>query len=497
MAAPSRPLLPPLIPPGLASATLRRHLRWITIAWVFGTVWLWAISGAAMTQFALALGMPDYAFGYLAALPFLGTLIQVPTSYWLERYGHRRALFLWTGAIHRALWSVAAAIPWILPGLEAHWWKALIGLLLVSWIFGHASGPAWMNWMSDLIPRRVRGRYFAVRNLVTLPIGILTTLAIGYVVDLAATAEATRSHDTQIMLLVTASVLAAGGVFGVMDILCFNRVPDPSPPPARADVNLFRLMREPLRDRHFRRYLGFNFTFILATGFVGQYVWLYVLDVVEWSNWTANLLLIAVPLMLRMLVLKPWGRLIDRLGKKPVLLISGAFTVFGSFGWLLIGPERFWLGYAIIVLTSLAWPGMEIANFNFTLDFAGTRQGRSHSQAAGTACVALNSLGISIGGVLSGLIGAGVAKGLADLSVPVALTGTVFTYHAVLFLISTVLRAVSLGFAAGLEEPKATGTRDAMRYMTSATYSNVRQAFSMPVRVVGNVARWSYRSRLL
>lgn len=495
---------PALSQPALAALSadeesdqLRRHLRWVTTAWVFGVVWLWAISGAAMTQFGKALGMPDYAFGYLAALPFLGTLIQIPTSYWLERFGHRRALFMWCASLHRALWAVAAVIPWFMPGYQQYWWQALIGILLVSWVLGHASGPAWMNWMSDLIPRRVRGRYFAVRNLITQPIGIATTLGIGYVVDWADKHEA---HDPQIMLYTTAAILAIGGVFGVADILCFMRVPDKTPPKPTRDVNLFRLMREPLRDKHFRRYLGFNFTFVLATGFVGQYVWLYVLDVVKWDNWQANLLLIGIPLALRMVVVKPWGRLIDRLGKKPVLLITGFFTVFGAVGWLLISEESFWLGYALIVLTSLAWPGMEIANFNFTLDLAGTKPAKatdkqgSAKAAAGTAYVALNSVGIAVGGVLSGLIGAGIAKYFEDLKEPIAVTGTLFTYHSVLFILSTVLRAVSLLFVAGLDEPKATGTRDAIRYMTGSAYSNVRQAFTMPARVVGNVARWSYRA---
>jgi MFS family permease len=474
---------------------LRQQLAWITTAWVFGTVWLWAISGAAMTQFCRAIGMPDYAFGFLAALPFIGTLIQVPTSYWLERYGHRRPIFLWTAALHRGLWIVAAALPWVLPQRDDLWWQLLIAVLLVSWLLGQASGPAWLNWMSDLIPRRVRGRYFAFRNLITQPIGVVTTIGIGYAVDLGA-----RADDPAMMLNVTAAILAFGGVCGVFDILCFLRVRDDAPPPPQKGVNLFRLMRQPLKDPYFRRYLAFNFTFMLAIGFIGQYVWLYAFDVVGWSNWWANMLLIAIPLLLRMAVVRPWGRLMDRVGKKPVLLITGFFTVFGAVGWLLITPEHFWIGYTLIIITSLAWPGMEIANFNFTLDLAGTRKARSNGQphghereAAGTACVALNSMAIALGGVLSGLLGAAIAATFADLHHAVGFMGIVITYHSLLFILTTLLRLAAMGWAIGLHEPRATGTRDAIRYMTGGLYSNVRQAVMMPSRMVGHVVRSSYR----
>lgn len=478
----------------LVEPTLRRQLAVVTLAWVFGSYWLWTISGAAMTQFARSLSMPDYGFGILGALPFLGTLLQVPASYALERFGQRKAVYLVTATLGRLMWTVAALLPWMLPNAEAWWWPAMLLSLLIAWSAAHAGVPAWMNWMSDLIPRRVRGRYFAVRNLIGQPIGLIVTLGVGYVLDQAELVQATRPD---IMLKVTSAVLGIAGLVGTFDILCFRFIPDPRPPRPEKPDGFLRLLHAPLRDANFRKYLAFNFVFMLGIGFIGQYIWLYVFDVVAWSNWKANLLLIAVPLALRMGTYPMWGRLIDRLGKKPVLLVTGAVTVFGATGWLIITPERFWLGYSLVVLTVMAWPGMEIANFNFILDMAGTRRDRApgggHTAAAGSAYVAVNSIGVAVAGVISGLMGSVVATTLHDLAQPLPWLGIVLTYHGVLFIVSTLLRAASLVWAVGLIEPEATGTRDAIRYMTGSFYSNVRQAVLMPTRVVGRVARWSYR----
>ena len=50
-------------------------------------------------------------------------------------------------------------------------------------------------------------------------------------------------------------------------------------------------------------------------------------------------LVVVVPLILSMLAYPVWGRLIDRLGRKPVLIIATALVVHGSVAWVFVqGP---------------------------------------------------------------------------------------------------------------------------------------------------------------
>lgn len=467
---------------------LRGQLRLILIAWLFGSYWLWTISGAAMTQYARALGTPDYGFGLLATLPFLGTLMQLPATWFQSRYGHRKLIFLITGVLGRSMWVVAALIPWVLPEAKAWWWPTMIGSLLISWLAMQAGGPSWMNWMSDVIPKRIRGRFFARRNLLGQPVGLLLALAIGYILDVVMAVESERPD---IMLKATSVVIAVGGLMGVLDILCFRGVHDPKAGVPPTPIRLHKLLREPLRHRDFRCYLGYIFTLTLGLGFIGQYLWLFLFDVLGWSNGKANLLAVCVPMLALMVGYRIWGGIIDHLGKKPVMLITGAVVAVGALGWLMITPDRLWPGYALVLLVLMAWPGLEIANFNFVLDLAGSSH--KDSPQAGTAFVAINAIVVAIAGVLSGLLAALVAELMPDLHVVLPVFGIVLTYHGVLFLISTALRGLALLWVIGLHEPKATGTRDAIRYMTASLYSNVRQALFVPTQVVGRLRRWTYR----
>lgn len=509
-AEPARPGVDPRWPPsgkpGRSPRTvaLRRQLGWIIVAWMFGSLWLWTISGAAMTQFARGLGLPDWGFGVLAALPFIGTLFQLPASWVQERFGRRKPWFIVTQTTGRAMWILAALIPWLIPepwpvhllGGEAIdlRWVLLLGFVGTSWIMAHLGGPAFMSWFSDLVPRRVRGRYLGFRNTVTLPMALLATLGVGWWLQRA------EASGPEALLTVASVILGVAGILGALDILCFFFVKDPSPSRGERNTAFGRLLVTPLKDRNFRRYLAYNFTLMLGLGFLGQYVWLFVFDGAGVSALQANLMLIAVPMVLRAIAYPVWGRLVDRLGKKPVMLIAGTMFIFGPAGWLLVTPELIWPGYLLTLISPLCYPGLEIANFNFMLDLAETRKG----QRGGSAYVAVNSIIVGIGGAISGLLGAVIAGALPDFRVEWVLdvpwlmgfeagAAVVITYHGVLFLLSMGFRVGALVWATTLHEPRAAGTREALRYMTASLYSNVRQGMLMPTRVVGRASRWSYR----
>ena len=143
---------------------LRRALRTATTAWMFGVVWLACTAGSRVTFFGRMLGFDDFHFGMMSAIPFAATFGQLIAVILIERSGLRKYQFLHCGFIHRAMWIVIAAIPFVLP-VPSKWavWT-MLAALGISWLLAALSIPAWMTWMGDLIPRRIRGRYFATRS---------------------------------------------------------------------------------------------------------------------------------------------------------------------------------------------------------------------------------------------------------------------------------------------------------------------------------------------
>ena len=140
----------------------RLVLRRILVAWIFGASWQSITTGAVLTRYAKSLHVTEFGFGLLAAIPFFAAFIQLPASFFVERYGHRKRVFLAANLVHRSLWLVIAAIPWLLPAGQGPF--GLVTLMLVSAVANHATAPAWYSWLSDIVPSRIRGRYLSRRT---------------------------------------------------------------------------------------------------------------------------------------------------------------------------------------------------------------------------------------------------------------------------------------------------------------------------------------------
>ena len=471
---------------------LHSQLRTITVAWMFGTMWMYIVSGAAWTQFARAFGVTDRLFGVLAALSYACALFQLPASYFLDRHGDRKRTFILYATISRLIWILAAAIPFLLHDVPQWWLPTLLGALLVSWATGNYSGPAWMNWMADVVPRRVRGRYFSTRARWTQPVGIVTMLVVGVVLDWAARHEALAPGT---MLRTTSLLMAIAGFVGTIDIQCFTVLPDFGPRSHPPREPFLQRLQKPLKDPSFRRFLGYGFTMMLGIGFLGQYMTLLALDVIKLSNWQVNLVLVAIPLAVYSLSAGVWGRLIDRFGKKPVLVVAAAMFVAGPWGWFVATPENWIYSYLLTLISPLAWAGADLAGLNIILDLSSPTPAKAsggHHSNGGSAYVAWNSVVAAVGGVISGLAAAWVAGRLKGWTWT-SPWGVQMHYHHVLLSVSSLLRLLAVGWALSLTESCATGTRDVIRTVSWELWSNVLQLVTIPASVVGRIQRGAYR----
>ena len=449
------------------------------VAWAFGAAWLYLTTGAVFTRFAKLMAMPKFGYGVLAAIPFAGALAQLPVSYLITRYGHRKGLFIGLGVVHRLMWLPIAAIPWILP---TGWqWRGLIIFFGLTWIAGQMVTPIWVSWMADLVPSQIRGRYFSRRSQLGQLTGVIVTLLMGYALDYAASA------GTQMLLVVVCLAMGVGALFGLVDFISFVEVPDEQRVKPNPDVNIWEMLREPLRDRNFLRFLGFTTTLTFAVGYVGQFAWLFIFDVARMSNTQANAMLVLGPLVVLMITGPMWGRLVDRFGCKPILIIAGLLVLPGSIGWIFVSREHWFWGYLGIIIATAAWSGIEISNFNIMLNLSDAADGRS----SGTAYVVINSAATAVAGILSGLFGGAVAQALGDWRTMIF--GCPLTYHGVLFIISGVLRLVAVGWLFGFTDTGAAPTRTALRYLGTNLYSNLQQAVFIPGRLLQQLSRWTYQ----
>lgn len=483
--------LPPLTATAFQSpqgSQLRRALSLVTLAWIFGSVWTVAISGTPLTLFARGLNASNFQLGVLAAIPFIASFASLPASLLIERTGARKTIFMCALYFNRVLWIPIAIVPvWIVHtyGMAASGQAmfAFLALLLCMHLGQAVGGPPWTSWMSDLVPERIRGRYFCRRRQWGILSIIPAAIMVGYVLDRH------RGESPIELLGVIAIIFCIACVFGVTDIALFHFVPAIPKAPQRG-AHLIQSLAEPLKNRQFLAFAGFMGLMTFAVASQGQFVTLYLTEKLQIGNAKAQFMLLVTPLLAQLLMLPIWGKMADRMGKKPMLMIGSLGLVPVGLGWVLVTSGNEWLGYVMSAAGAAMWTAFEVANFNFMLEMSGSDE---PGRKGGTSYVAVNGVIINIAGCAGGLTFGAIAQGLRDWNWQPFDSIRPATFYDVLFISSAGLRLLAaVIFLPLIHESGAKPTREALRFMTANIYNNVFSAILLPLRSLGISKRESY-----
>src|SRR4030042_954393 len=138
--------------------------------------------GNYVTPFALALKATTAQVGLLSSIPNLIVgFSQLAAPDLSERAGSRKALILPMVFLHAIMFIPVLLVPFIFHNSQV-WW--LIAFVTVSTVFGAIANPAWGSLMADLVPIRLRGRYFSSRGRKDGGITLVFSFAAGGILQL-------------------------------------------------------------------------------------------------------------------------------------------------------------------------------------------------------------------------------------------------------------------------------------------------------------------------
>jgi MFS family permease len=351
---------------------LRRSLRACTAEGLFAELVNAFAGGAMLTAWALHLGAGPLFIGLLVALPQIAQILQIPGAWTTALLGNRRAC-LWMVGAGRQVGLLLALLPFLPLSLESRR-GVLLALAALGAALGVLGNNAWVGWMGDLVPRRIRGRYFGRRTGVCMLGGALASAVAGALMDWA------RGHSHVGPTLAALQVAAC--LCGLVTVKLMRRQHDPSGGAVHEDVSLRRAL-EPLRDRRVRGVFLYHLAWNGSVGLAGSFFTLFMLQDLK-----LGFALVAVhgtaTAVSRMLAAPLWGVLIDRLGARPVLATC-SFCIAGiPLLWLLPTQHRLWPLALDALLAGTFWSGHALAAFALPLAVT-QRRGRPFYLAAFSA----------------------------------------------------------------------------------------------------------------
>lgn len=429
---------------------LRQGMFWAMFTVVPAGIFFSTGTGTAFTLLTVYAGLSDWWFGVAAAMPFLAALTHIPASVYLQRHIEaRKPLTIWAGTFHRLLFAPLAAIPFFLGPIPTT--AALfLGLWALCQVLGQTCAFSWQNWMADLVPPRKRGKFFGRRSMLFH----LTMLVSGIV--LAWFLPQNMQAPGAGLILFILFIIAA--LTGAMDILGYVFVRD-DPPLNPAKTSWQTNLLKPLRDPTFRPLLYFAMTATAGTFFLWPFLFKQMLNALHVDAFKTMIALQVAPIGAVMCMSTVWGRCLDRIGRKPTLLVGCVGGALVTLVWFVISPELWWLGLIVTALGQTLWNAVDQGYFNYVLLFtSGGKNGTSSGDNTGYAAVF--NVGISLAGMAASLLSGALANHLDNSSWVVQVQQTIgplqFSPYLLLVLISVALRLSAAAiFLPRIQEPGA------------------------------------------
>ncbi len=389
--------------------SVRTSLRASTIDGGLSTVFSNITGGVLVSSFLLDLGASPFEIGMLASLPMVANLLQPLGALLSNRTNSRHDYGIWTFLPSRLLWLIlliGIIFRSANPDSSDQLVYLTLTLVIVSNILAALGSASWMSWLAALVPPKLRGRYYSVRNIVSNIASLLCLPIASFVIS-----NWQGGTIAGYGIVLSISILA-----GLASLTCQHFMIDINPQdyqidnsrtdsPEKHQENLFNNLIAPFKDRNlviFLIYFGlWGFAVNLSTPFFNLYM-LENLNVdITWVTLFNSLSSGA-----NMLMLLVWGRQSDRVGNRPLLIFAGLAIAITPLFWLLTGIDQvqaqLWI-YLLIFHLFLGgtWAAIDLGTNNIQIAIAPIQHHATFFAIASAVAGVGSALGTTAGGTLA------------------------------------------------------------------------------------------------
>jgi MFS family permease len=442
---------------GISKAEIRSSLKALTLDSVFASIFTCVTTGVLISNFLLQLGATSVEIGLVSSIPMLGNLLQPVGAIIADKTASRLRYNLLTFGLSRLLWLILVLlIVFDATGTDNHLLlQCTLAIILAAQVLLALGSASYLSWMGALVPHRLRGRYFGLRNCAST----LTTLLCVSLMGQAVSAKAggtTHSYG---------AVLFVGVLAGLLSLACQLFMTDVNPLlPASGEkiateskpsgVSSGKPLLGIFKDSNFLIFLLYFGLWTFAVNLSAPFFNMYMLEELGLDVSSVSLYN-SLSAAARLLVLLGVGKLADRLGNRPLLI--GVCLAVAAIPALYLGasthPGCLWPWLVLVYLISGGgWGVIELCNNNIQLEIAPARSSSAYFGVAAAAAGIAGALGTTTGGFL-------------------AESGGGFTW---LFIFSTVVRVAAIAPLVFVKEPRRPSLQHLLRVLFPRKLGTVR-----------------------
>lgn len=302
------------------------------------------------------LGWQSGAVGLMAALPHICNCLQPVLLAALARRLSTYSVLVLTFCLGAIPWLATVSLPWLGSARDA----VFTGVLIVATLASSIASVAWSSAISEIVPERLGGRYFARRNLIFGAWTLAAVMTAGQIAEW-------KNNSLRIF----GWIFCFAGASRLLGLVFLTRMKFPAAVREQrrrgfAPADLWAALREP-------NYIGL----CLFIGFWGlllnSAMPFYTVFLVEQLNCGIGTVvkLTTLASLGGLVTLKGWGRLCERFGNRPVLQVCALTWAVTALGmWTLARPGWTWHLYIGYFIVGAVTAGFQLMQFNLMVRLA-------------------------------------------------------------------------------------------------------------------------------
>ena len=420
-------------PPADVERAIRLTYAQMMLNAIFGA----STGGMFLIGFAIQLGANDVTLGMMSTVPQFFVVFQFLAAFFVERGFSRKRMTVIFALLTPLCWVLIAGIPLLGSAMGTRFpLAALIAVITIVTLCWQFAGNARSSWIGDLIPAERRGRFFGNCALFAGLVGAVFAVGEGRFLDII------KAHG----LFAFTALFFFGIVFGLASAL-LNVPQADCPLPGGAARTPFREhLRDVIRNRPFLALCAVH-TVIALSSVAGPFVAAYCLRDVGMSFFGFGLMN-AVATVFSLASAPLWGRVVDRVGCRPVIVLSLLVMAPCGLIWLFIPPHAAVRGYYLLpwtnAVSAVGGAGLNVAISTLIYKLSKS-EGRSVQFAAYSSFIAIVAAPMP-------LLGGWLVTAARNGGLNVDLRLTFYLWVAIIFL-------AAVAAARLLREPQSVGTR--------------------------------------
>ena len=280
---------------------------------MLSSIYAASTGGMFLIGYALRLGANNVQIGLMSTIPMFLVVTQLLASVLVERGISRRKMTIAAALANVSCWVLVILIPYAAAQAAPHMRiAALIAVITLVMVFAQVSGNARASWLGDLIPAGFRGTFFGRLNMYAGIIGTMFALLEGGFLD----------HVKHLGIGAFGWLFGFGMMFGLANAFLF--IPQPDCPLAKPEGGggFVRMARATITNVSLRLVMAWALLWSMQA-IAGPFYATYMLRDLKMPflgvgavNAVATFALLAASPF--------WGRMVDRYGSKPVLIVCTA-----------------------------------------------------------------------------------------------------------------------------------------------------------------------------